>query len=1569
MAKQYMDYGVIGSGQLPLVEVQKVHHGQVYKLTHTGEGETSPYIDRAYISFTYGGRKIQDFGLIATTVNDRVQRQSPPSHEDRTTDYKMLHGQFYWGSRYNAREMNLTLATDGMTQRQLDDFKQWFRAGEIRQLIMAEHPNRGIMARVASSPLVSIVPFTRKEWITIDEQQEQITVGQYKGTIQLSFVMDDPFWYAINSLLGEIVEDENGVNKLQPYWTNAKGQVVHQLDDDAKKVVYEDNIPTAGMIENFLCLGNGETVSIQPDRHLKWTLTNETGDWLENGQQLEGTPLVNSDENGDISQIAGAIAGPVFYNKDIQGGTINVWDLNFIWQKAIDMDGQFINYPSIYNMRSNPKELQYNWATQDYTEVQQGSYLKITDKFLWDSLTLFIFLYDKNKEYVKTEYIGFDEIGTGLFQPTYTVQQSGYIRLYLVSHNNRTISPFDNFDIRKYLKGSVFNNIKVSNTSQLPVFYTGTAPSLPEISFQVPLNFNEDGYINTFNNEYICSDDINYNTLRLESNDIHQLKITTPSIFTSYNKVISYLKDDSKILGLEITTAIKMFRNDIGHVGVRNWIIGCINIYKNTFQRNYWDVNLTHKLLVIDSSMRDKLLEYMPYLFKNKDQVEGIDDMRAPREQELNEAPYFIKNIDEDSNYSVKIEEGFFNFTVTVQHARAVQWQVCSKNDDKTEDFWKNIEQISNELNFEILNQNNNYTLKVYLEPNGDKVPATEYYYRCLARNASGILKGFQHEATLKLGYEEINIREIKSSHAINDNIIKLRNGDDLEISIADDNAVSYSWYYKTENSNDWILITNNQNNNNKISNLKLTRILFDDWGNNTQIKCILTNFRYTAQINPITLNILVTSYIIGPCDSSERTDPQHVVFHELRQGQTQQITLYVKIKNAAAGGIIWYYKPSNELNWKRITFTTDVTEYMNKVTFTYLTPTGSDITTFSMTLTNLKPNANLMQFSASYFANGFGQEQQQIDQSCTIGFKSFGNDLSIGTITSTPAIKIINQPINFSVDANNYDRYKWEIIAPDSTSNNQSWTTGSFIVAGKITCSYTPSQIGQYTCYCLINNQYNIDEYNSTQNDAMCSELYKFTVIDNIQVSLVDSNIPIQTLGGQTINCTLQFQNITNPQDTTINCRYELLERAPNESTNFGYTVSDFSNNVKTSTNNPNLSWEIDPILTKQIKYLVCAIQWTIQMPDNSAYTSEVIFLYRKVIIGYKEQGYIAGDVTEDSSTYGRYLTTYASSGLSIRPYTCYVDVKKNDEKYEVSFLQFRTLQAGNQTVTQPSYIGTQKNENVNIDDDDREEIHNRRFIITTYTLKPNIKKYNFTFSRPVPHIFNQFFNPKIVFVEYKNENTQINGESKTIQYSDGSQSVTKEITFNSDTTIIKIYLQMDIGSLPSTVQNLNTTLNSDVIYTLFGTYDQAFYQWETSNSNSRLMKKNSLQTIENKLQTSEIRKCVFDFNFKTGEYQAIIPYHKILYPSAILDDINNTNEIGRLSTLINDAPIIQVENVGDMILYNNLILQQQNQIDRQQNKVLLWNEQHKNTCHRLTYDGLIPLQNFKIYYKNLYL
>ena len=50
-----------------------------------------------------------------------------------------------------------------MTQNELDEFKQWFKPGIEKELILSENHNRAIMARVSTTPVISMIPFEMED--------------------------------------------------------------------------------------------------------------------------------------------------------------------------------------------------------------------------------------------------------------------------------------------------------------------------------------------------------------------------------------------------------------------------------------------------------------------------------------------------------------------------------------------------------------------------------------------------------------------------------------------------------------------------------------------------------------------------------------------------------------------------------------------------------------------------------------------------------------------------------------------------------------------------------------------------------------------------------------------------------------------------------------------------------------------------------------------------------------------------------------------------------------------------------------------------------------------------------------------------------------------------------------------------------------------------------------------------------------------------------------------------------------------------------------------------------------
>ena len=236
-----------------------ISRSQVYKATHNGDKRLS-YMNRSFISFSYGGKWIEDFDLIAITNGDRLSHPLYSEFTDIVKDPEVYDGQHYWSTHFKANTWSLTLSTDGITENKLEEFKQWFAPGNIRELVLAEHPNRGILARVSRVPTYEVIPFEEKEQeVKIAGETYKTSTTIYKGNISLDFVMDDPFWYSLSNMLSYKEPMEyDGTTLFEQYkWYDVNNEPIRVIDDkDALKIILEDYVPTRVMMD----YPNGTTV-------------------------------------------------------------------------------------------------------------------------------------------------------------------------------------------------------------------------------------------------------------------------------------------------------------------------------------------------------------------------------------------------------------------------------------------------------------------------------------------------------------------------------------------------------------------------------------------------------------------------------------------------------------------------------------------------------------------------------------------------------------------------------------------------------------------------------------------------------------------------------------------------------------------------------------------------------------------------------------------------------------------------------------------------------------------------------------------------------------------------------------------------------------------------------------------------------------------------------------------------------------------------------------------------------------------------------------------------------------
>jgi len=64
---------------------------QTFQATHDGAGKSLPLYLRSFLSFSYGGKAIEEFSLIVT-YDERIEKGIYSEFEDATSDYTTVDG-------------------------------------------------------------------------------------------------------------------------------------------------------------------------------------------------------------------------------------------------------------------------------------------------------------------------------------------------------------------------------------------------------------------------------------------------------------------------------------------------------------------------------------------------------------------------------------------------------------------------------------------------------------------------------------------------------------------------------------------------------------------------------------------------------------------------------------------------------------------------------------------------------------------------------------------------------------------------------------------------------------------------------------------------------------------------------------------------------------------------------------------------------------------------------------------------------------------------------------------------------------------------------------------------------------------------------------------------------------------------------------------------------------------------------------------------------------------------------------------------------------------------------------
>lgn len=112
-----------------------------------------------FTGFTFGGVKSSDLGIIRVSGGDRYEEQLSSEIKDRTVEVPGLNGEYYFGSDYGPRTIDIEIAFDSLTEEQFRKLRRTFNTKRNKTLIFDERPYKKYIAKLESPIELSYVCF------------------------------------------------------------------------------------------------------------------------------------------------------------------------------------------------------------------------------------------------------------------------------------------------------------------------------------------------------------------------------------------------------------------------------------------------------------------------------------------------------------------------------------------------------------------------------------------------------------------------------------------------------------------------------------------------------------------------------------------------------------------------------------------------------------------------------------------------------------------------------------------------------------------------------------------------------------------------------------------------------------------------------------------------------------------------------------------------------------------------------------------------------------------------------------------------------------------------------------------------------------------------------------------------------------------------------------------------------------------------------------------------------------------------------------------------------------------
>ena len=264
-----------------------------------------------FTGFTFGNWRSSDWEqnleVLRVSGGDRYDEELHPEIKDITAEVPGVNGEYYFGSNYGPKKIEIEIAFDSLTEAQFRELRRVFGTTKVKELIFDERPYKKYMAKLESPIELSYVCFDepiksvsttpepglrviRGEETIIDEETQEETVVPtweresiypyvieegtqriYKGEGKIAFVCYFPFAKSVYKVLPEGSTDwaiSSGILSAEEYQNfdkyDAETGIINVYNPGDIEIGFRFYIPTEALAEQIILQCENKSLVIDP---------------------------------------------------------------------------------------------------------------------------------------------------------------------------------------------------------------------------------------------------------------------------------------------------------------------------------------------------------------------------------------------------------------------------------------------------------------------------------------------------------------------------------------------------------------------------------------------------------------------------------------------------------------------------------------------------------------------------------------------------------------------------------------------------------------------------------------------------------------------------------------------------------------------------------------------------------------------------------------------------------------------------------------------------------------------------------------------------------------------------------------------------------------------------------------------------------------------------------------------------------------------------------------------------------------------------------------------------------